>query len=324
MVDGLTEAINNHNPDAVLRHFADGGTVTLDSLVFDVAPVSLTAAEYAARQSADQPDVPTDIRIETVQGSLQVGATRASWTWRETAGFLKDMNIDYIDFNVVATTQDRRFKSLAISPTMGSLAKLISLAPTQESLARLPYSPALPTLPFASGEGANAGLGQSVSVVRFGALGGSRAGGAAILSGTGAEGGTSVSLHVTGLTPGAAAQAILNAGSCATPGASAAALPELAVDASGTGTATGRVLFRGTEIVPLAAVADGEHIISISQSGQLVACGDIPILEGLALAPVGMPRTGGAAGEAVLLGLALVALALVLTGLRLTQARTQS
>ncbi|MDQ3928134.1 MAG: hypothetical protein M3328_03190, partial [Chloroflexota bacterium] len=260
MVDGLTEAVNNHNPDAVLVHFAGGGMVVLDSAVFDVAPMTLTAGEYAARQRPNQPDVPTDIHIEAVQGSLQIGATRASWTWRETAGFLKDINVDYIDFSVVATTQDRRFKSLTIRPTMGSLVKLISLAPTQESLAMLPYSPAVPTLPFAPTAGTTAGMGQSVSAVRFASIGGSRVAAAAIVSGTGADGGSSVALHVTGLTPNTAAQATLTAGTCEAPSASVAALPELTVDASGTGTATGQVLFRGAEVVPLAAVADGEHV----------------------------------------------------------------
>ncbi|MDQ5823059.1 MAG: hypothetical protein M3441_02480 [Chloroflexota bacterium] len=319
----LTEAINNQDAAAVLDHFVKGGSVTFDTSVFDAANRTLTAAEYADRQRPDQPDVPTDIHLEIVDRSLQIGATTATWTWRETAGFLKDLNVDYIEFSVSATTDDHRFKSITIAPTMESLAKLLSLAPSAESLARLPYSPAVPTLPFAPDDN-DAGLGQSVAVVRFEPENGSKVKGAAILSGTGVEGGTSISFHVTGLTPGTPAQATLNAGTRTAPGASAAALPELTVDASGTGTATGKVLFRGTEIIPLADVADGEHIITISQSGNVVAYGDIPILEGLALAPVGMPRTGGAAGDAILLGLALVAVYMILLGVRLTQTRAQS
>ncbi len=321
----LTEAINNKDAAAVLDHFVKGGSVTFDISVFDTANRTLTAAEYADRQRPDQPDVPTDISLEIVDRSLQIGTTTATWTWRETAGFLKDLNVDYIEFSVSATTENHRFKSITIAPTMQSLAKLLSLAPSSESLARLPYSPAVPTLPFAPDD-SDAGLGQSVAVVRFEPANGSKVRGAAILSGTGVEGGTSISLHLTGLTPGAPAQATLNAGTRTAPGASAAALPELTVDASGTGTATGRVLFRGTEIIPLADVADGEHIITISQSGNVVAHADIPILEGLALAPVhpGMPRTGGATGDAVLLTLALVAVYMILLGVRLSQTRSQS
>ncbi|HEX8600116.1 MAG TPA: hypothetical protein VF952_16560 [Chloroflexia bacterium] len=320
----LTEAINNHEAAAVLDHFVKGGSVTFDTSVFDTNNRTLTAAEYADRQRPDQPDVPTDIRLEIVDRSLQIDATTATWTWRETAGFLKDLNVDYIEFSVSATTDDRRFKSITIAPTMPSLAKLLSLASSAESLARLPYSPAVPTLPFDAGDDTRAGLGQSVAVVRFEPENGSKVRGAAILSGTGVEGGTTVSLHITGLTPGTPAQATLNAGTRTAPGASAAALPELSVDASGSGTATGRVLFRGSEIIPLADVADGEHIITVSQSGNVVAYGDVPILEGLALAPVGMPRTGGAAGDAMLLGLALVAVYMILLGVRLTQTRARS
>ena len=92
---------------------------------------------------------------------------------------------------------------------------------------------------------------------------------------TAAGDGTDVSIEVTGLAPGANARATMHAGTCATPSASFAALPELNADATGKATATGAVLFRGTDSVALATMTDGEHIIAI-QTGQAVVCGVIP------------------------------------------------
>lgn len=76
--------------------------------------------------------MPADVRMEVAFGSWQVAGDRASWRWRQTAGFLRDMDVDYIEFNVSATTEARKFKSLTI-------------APTPESLTKVPYSPS-PTL----------------------------------------------------------------------------------------------------------------------------------------------------------------------------------
>jgi hypothetical protein len=318
----LTEAINNHNPNAVQGPFVQGATVVFDNSMFGIPNTTLTHAQYAARQRPDQPDVPADIRLEVVDGSVQIGATRATWAWKETAGFLKDINVDYIEFSVVATTQDHRFKSLSIAPTAGSLAKLISLAPSNESLARLPYSPALPTLRFSS----DGSIGPAPVVVRFESVAGSKVRGAAIVLGK--EGGTSVSLHLTGMAPGTPVQAALHAGTCSAPGASFAALPELTPDASGTGSATGPVLFRGRESVALATVADGDHVISIGQSGRAVACARVPTLEGVPDSAPGMPRTGDATGQGggqmMLLILAVMSVGLVFVGLRLKRARTLS
>ena len=299
----LTEAINNHNAALVLEHFVKGGTVVFDNSMFGLPNKTLTAAEYAARQRADEPDVPTDIHLEITDRSLEINATSATWLWRETAGFLGDINVDYIEFNVLATTENHRFKSIHITPS-------------NESLARLPYSPALPTLPFTLDGDANLGLGPSAAVVRLESPDGSQARGGAILTGNGTDGGTTVSLHVTGLTAGTPAQASLHAGTCTTPGASLAALPALVpgTPSATSAAATGALLFRGTESVALAAVADGEHVISISQSGQVVACGLVPQVEGAPTGPVGMPRTGGPADLAVLLVLVLAALGLILGG----------
>src|SRR5688500_13880940 len=67
----FTEAINNHNSGGVLQHFAQGGDVVFDNSVFGIPSQTITAAEYAARQSPNRPDVPTDIRLEIVDGCLQ-------------------------------------------------------------------------------------------------------------------------------------------------------------------------------------------------------------------------------------------------------------
>ncbi|MFB0537022.1 MAG: hypothetical protein ACETWR_18835 [Anaerolineae bacterium] len=106
--------------------------------------------------------------------------------------------------------------------------------------------------------------------------------------------GTNVELDIKGLAPGADARATMHAGTCAMPSASFAALPDLKADATGRATATGSVLFHGTENVALTTMADGEHIIAIQQAGQVVACGVIPMLTS-ASAPPTLPVTGGAA-----------------------------
>jgi hypothetical protein len=316
----FTEAINNHNPDGVLQHFVEDGRVVFENSMFGLPSKTMAASEYAARQRPNQPDVPTDIHIEIVDGSVQIDGSRASWIWRETAGFLKDMKVDYIEFDVVATTRSRKFETIALSPTVESLAKLISLAPTKESLARLPYSPAMPTLPFAP----DGSIGPAMVVVQIESVGGSKVRGAAIVFGRGTEGDAHVSLHVTGLTQGTAAEATVHAGTCTAPSASFASLPELRVDSSGTGTATGPVLFRGMETVALATAADGDHVISISQSGRVVACGKITAMEGVPDYMPGMPRTGGSSSQIVLILLAMMAAGLVLAGVRVAKARRVS
>ena len=85
----------------------------------------------------------------------------------------------------------------------------------------------------------------------------------------------------------------MHANTCAMPSASFATLPDLKADATGRATATGSVLFHGTENIALTTMADGEHIIAI-QAGQVVACGVIPKLTS-ASAPPTLPVTGGAA-----------------------------
>jgi LPXTG-motif cell wall-anchored protein len=150
------------------------------------------------------------------------------------------------------------------------------------------------------------------------AQGGSGVGGTATFTAAGdaahaprLEDATRVSLSVSGLAPGAGAQATLHGGTCAAPGASAAQLPARTAAAAGRATASGFVLFRGAENVAFTAVADGAHVVIVAAGGRAVACGAIP---GAAAAPTQLPRTGGAvapsaalAGAGVLLAAAALA-----------------
>jgi LPXTG-motif cell wall-anchored protein len=135
-------------------------------------------------------------------------------------------------------------------------------------------------------------MAQEEVMVRLEPVGGSGVSGTATL--TAAGDGTLVALDVEGLAPGAAARGTMQAGTCAMPSASFAALPELKADAAGRATASGSVLFHGTENVALATMADGEHIIAI-HTGQVVACGVIPKLASAPAASTSLPVTGGAA-----------------------------
>ena len=135
-------------------------------------------------------------------------------------------------------------------------------------------------------------LAQKTVTVRLDPVGESGVSGTAIL--TAAGDGTNVALDVNGLVPGAGARSTMHANTCAMPSASFAALPNLKADATGRATATGLVLFHGTESVALATMADGEHIIAIHAGEQVVACGLIPKLAS-ASTPPALPATGGAA-----------------------------
>jgi LPXTG-motif cell wall-anchored protein len=133
-------------------------------------------------------------------------------------------------------------------------------------------------------------MAQEAVTVQLDPVGGSGISGTATLT---AEGeGTKVELDIQGLAPGEAARASMHANTCAMPSASFAALPDLQADATGMATATGSVLFRGTDSVPLATMADGEHVIII-QTGQVVACGVIPKLASASVPPA-LPATGSA------------------------------
>ena len=156
-------------------------------------------------------------------------------------------------------------------------------------------------------------LAQQAVTARLSPQGGSGVGGTATLAPAGdvahaprLDDATRVVLEVSGLPPGATAQGSLHAGTCATPSASAAALPGLTADATGRATAGGFVLFRGAENVAFSTVADGDHVINIASGGRVVACGAIPRATGV---PSRLPATGSAPGALLgAVGLLLAAL----------------
>lgn len=143
------------------------------------------------------------------------------------------------------------------------------------------------------------------------AVGGSGVSGTALLMPAGE--GTNVTLEVQGLPAGADARAVMNAGTCAQPSASFAALPNLKADSSGKATAHGSILFHGTDPVALATIADGQHIISI-QTDKVVACGVIPHLAAVG-APSQLPSTGGTGFPQFALMIAALGLVVLSSGL---------
>ena len=165
------------------------------------------------------------------------------------------------------------------------------------------------TLMFSTGTA----LAQSTFSVPFSQVGGSGIEGSAVLTAAGE--GTDVSLDITGLASGSTATAALHAGTCTAPSASFAELPDLTADASGRATAGGKVLFRGADPVALHDIADGEHIIAISQSGKMVSCAWIPVAE--QIGPAGMPRTGGGGLLLMVAALGLVGVVILGGGLAL-------
>jgi len=155
-------------------------------------------------------------------------------------------------------------------------------------------------------------MAQETVTVQLDPVAGSGVSGTATLSAAGE--GTDVALDIQGLAPGAAARGTMQAGTCAMPSASFAALPDLQADATGRATATGSVLFRGTEGVALETMADGEHIIAI-QIDQVVACGVIPELASASAPPSSLPVTGRAAYSVMVVGTGLLGLCALSAGL---------
>jgi hypothetical protein len=137
-------------------------------------------------------------------------------------------------------------------------------------------------------------MAQEAVTVQLDSIAGSGVSGTATLTAAGE--GTLVTLDIQGLAPGATAQGAMQANTCDMPSASFAALPELTADGSGRATASGAILFRGTDDVALATMADGAHVITI-QTGQVVACGVIPALASPASDPPALPATGGVASS---------------------------
>jgi hypothetical protein len=154
--------------------------------------------------------------------------------------------------------------------------------------------------------------GAETVVVQLDPVGGSGVSGTATLSAAGE--GTNVVLDIGGMAPGTAARGTMQAGTCDMPSASFAALPDLEANATGRATATGSVLFRGTDDVALETMADGEHIIAI-QTDQVVACGVIPKLASASSPPSSLPVTGRAVSLVAAVSVGLLGLCALSGGL---------
>ncbi len=154
------------------------------------------------------------------------------------------------------------------------------------------------------------GMAQESVTVQLDSAGESGVSGTVMLTAAGEE--TQVALDIQGLAPGTTARATMQANTCAMPSASFAALPDVTADATGKATATGSVLFRGTDDVALATMTDGVHIITI-QTEQMVVCGVIPVLT--SASPSTLPATGGAAVWLMPLTLGIIGLYILLAGL---------
>ena len=95
------------------------------------------------------------------------------------------------------------------------------------------------------------------------------------------EGETRFELRLAGLVPGRAYGIDLHAGTPAQPSASVTRLATVTADLTGRANASGLVRFRGTEDLPLLAIADGNHFLAVTAAGQTVAVGAIPALQPL-------------------------------------------
>jgi hypothetical protein len=166
------------------------------------------------------------------------------------------------------------------------------------------------------------GLAQETVTVQISPVDESVVSGTAVLTADGD--GTNVTVNITGLTAGVEAQVRMHANTCAMPSASFVALPNLKADATGKATATGRVLFHGTQDVALTTMADNEHIIAIRADKQLLACGTIPKLAS-GPAPSTLPETGGVASWPLVAsaGALVLGLCAFSVGLFLWQRRSQ-
>jgi hypothetical protein len=165
-------------------------------------------------------------------------------------------------------------------------------------------------------------LAQIAPAASFAASVGSGVRGTAIVSTAGA--GTVVTLTLDGLTPGATYQAVLNAGTCAQPGASVTSIATFTGDAAGHATASGEARFRGTEPVAPPALLDGDHVVRLivaDQRAQEVACAQLPQVRSVSGVPTRLPATGTAnSGTVTAFGIAaLAAILLVALGTTLRE-----
>lgn len=92
--------------------------------------------------------------------------------------------------------------------------------------------------------------------------------------------GSAVTVEATGLMPGETYAALLQAGTCAAPGASTGRLGELMADAAGHAGVRASAVRAGAtgDEVPLTAelLDDGDHAIALQHDGSVVACTTLP------------------------------------------------
>jgi LPXTG-motif cell wall-anchored protein len=140
-------------------------------------------------------------------------------------------------------------------------------------------------------------LAQQALTVHLEPMNGSAVSGTIVLTPNGDA--TEATLDLAGLPAGAAGTATLYANTCELPSASFAPVASFTADANGNVHATGRVLFRDTDVA-FADISDGGRVIAIQSGGQVVACGNVP-----ALASPALPNTGGAldSGSFAILGM---------------------
>ena len=108
--------------------------------------------------------------------------------------------------------------------------------------------------------------------VKLSAVGSSRVSGLATAGQRGK--GTRVVFTVRGLQPGAKVRAVMQAGTCAKPGASFATAGKATANASGVARWSADVLFHGMPVA-WSTISDGAHHFSIVGVGRL-ACGVVP------------------------------------------------
>lgn len=87
--------------------------------------------------------------------------------------------------------------------------------------------------------------------------------------------GTRATINVAGLEHDAELHAVVNAGTCEEPGASALALPGFVTDEHGRGRMTARLTFRGEEDVALETLTGDPHAVRLFEGEHDVACGQI-------------------------------------------------
>ena len=120
LANDLTAAFNARNAGAMLDLFTLEGTVTF--AVQGTATEVISARDWASRlESATSTEIPPDLRMSVV-GSPVVAGDRLTWTWRQTASFIREFGVEYLDYTVEATMAEGKFSTIIISPTAETLA----------------------------------------------------------------------------------------------------------------------------------------------------------------------------------------------------------